>query len=119
VRKIEKDKKNNSPSPSSWNPDRWVVIEMAEFGVASSRKVLAGWTGGYLSGDSWRLSSQIVSEKEFADRWEFSGSSGSLYVCRKSLYGLSSLMAQVWVGWCEKSQTGQLVRLDERYQPTS
>ena len=46
-------------------PDSWVVLKItAETGVIY--KVLAGWSGGYLDGDSWRLNSgiNIVFERE-------------------------------------------------------
>ena len=36
-------------------PDAWVIIEVdGEF-----QKILAGWSGSYLYGDSWRMSSPI------------------------------------------------------------
>ena len=68
-------------------PDSWVVLKItAETGVIY--KVLAGWSGGYLDGDSWRLNSGISIVFEREDSVDFYGNSGSLYRCRKGSYGL-------------------------------
>ena len=68
-------------------PDSWVVLKITtETGVIY--KVLAGWSGGYLDGDSWRLNSGINIIFEREDSVDFYGNSGSLYHCRKGSYGL-------------------------------
>jgi len=41
-----------------YNPDNWVVIKMN--GDDPHYRVLAGWSGGYLDGDSWRMNSGIT-----------------------------------------------------------
>jgi hypothetical protein len=51
-------------------------------------KVLGGWSGGYLDGDSWRMNSGIVSVTEEDDYFLFHGYSGSVYKCHKESYGL-------------------------------
>ena len=69
------------------HPDSWVVLKITtETGVIY--KVLAGWTGGYLDGYSWRLNSGINIVFEREDQVDFYGNSGSLYVCKKGTYGL-------------------------------
>tara|TARA_B110000977_G_C10853271_1_gene406646 strand:- start:360 stop:725 length:366 start_codon:yes stop_codon:yes gene_type:complete len=80
-------------------PHNWVVIKITEETLNASNtayiegrayyKVLAGWSGGYLQGDSWRLNSGInlVFEHE-DDYYEFHGHSGSVYRCHKDTYGL-------------------------------
>ena len=67
-------------------------------------KVLAGWSGGYLYGDSWRLNSGIKDfkenpEKEYVD---FFGFSGSQYRCfipyegfRMSIQGVYSRLKEL------------------------
>ena len=81
-----------------YSPHRWVVLEVSN-GKETTRKVFAGWHGGYLDGDSWKLNSGNVKEEEFEDRWEFTGYSGSVYVCYKNAHGLSGYMAQVLSSW--------------------
>jgi hypothetical protein len=42
--------------------DNWVVIKMK--GDDTHYRVLAGWSGGYLDGDSWRMNSGITKVEE-------------------------------------------------------
>jgi hypothetical protein len=79
-------------------PDRWVVLEVNN-GKETINKVFAGWYGGYLDSDSWKLNSGNVAEEEFDDRWEFTGTSGSIYVCYKEKYGMNAYMGQILSGW--------------------
>jgi hypothetical protein len=65
-------------------PDNWVVVKVDE----DFYKVLAGWSGGYLDGDSWRLNSGISKVKDDGDYWLFIGASGSVYQCHKKGYGI-------------------------------
>ena len=83
---------------SEYKPDRWVVLEVNN-GKETTNKVFAGWYGGYLNGDEWKLNSGNVKEEEFNDRWEFTGYSGSVYICYKEAYGMSGYMGQVFSGW--------------------
>ena len=79
-------------------PDSWVVIKITEETLNASNtayiegrtyyKVLGGWSGGYLHGDSWRLNSGINLVFEHKDEIHFYGHSGSNYICHKSTYGL-------------------------------
>lgn len=85
----------------NYKPDRWIVLEVNN-GKEVTNKVFAGWYGGYLDGDEWKLNSGNVKEEEFEDRWEFTGYSGSVYTCYKSAYGMSGYMGQVLSSW--KSQ---------------
>jgi len=64
-------------------PDNWVVVKVGE-GIY---KVLAGWSGGYLDGDSWKLNSGISEVKDDGGHWLFIGESGSVYKCHKEGYG--------------------------------
>ena len=65
-------------------PDNWVVVKVDE----DFYKVLAGWSGGYLDGDCWRLNSGISEVKDDGDYWLFIGESGSVYQCHKKGYGV-------------------------------
>lgn len=68
-----------------YRPDRWVVLKLP-----AGYKVLAGWSGGYLDGDSWRLNSGITKVNQDGDLYFFSGYSGSIYQCYKDSYGFNS-----------------------------
>lgn len=68
----------------TYSPDNWVVLKIDnEF-----YKVLAGWSGSYLEGSSWRLNSGITSCSLDGDYYVFRGSSGSEYRCHRETYML-------------------------------
>lgn len=67
-------------------PDNWVVIKIT--GDDPHYRVLAGWSGGYATGDSWKLNSGIIKCKDNGQSFKFIGSSGSVYTCGKESYGL-------------------------------
>lgn len=79
---------------SYYSPDNWVIIKLN--GDDPHYKVLAGWSGGYTTGDSWRMNSGITEVIEEDDHWLFIGSSGSTYACHKDAYGLRMNNAYVW-----------------------
>ena len=98
----------------NYTPDRWVVVEVNN-GTEVTNKVFAGWYGGYLDGDSWKLNSGNVKEEEFDDRWEFTGHSGSVYVCRKGAYGMSGYMGQVLSSWTSQLPETASIKVLESY----
>jgi len=67
-----------------YTPDNWVILRIA-VEEKILYKILAGWSGGYLEGDHWRLNSGIerVEEEDDADYILFHGHSGSVYNCHK------------------------------------
>lgn len=74
-----------------YTPDNWVIVKITRDGSQESiYKVLAGWYGGYCSGDSWRLNSGITKIEQDENTYTFYGSSGSVYVCYKGAERLSS-----------------------------
>ena len=96
-------------------PDQWVVLEITTPKEAI-RKVLAGWRGGYLHGDSWRLNSGIVETKEFDDYWDFHGTSGSVYRCRKDGYGMTTYMAQIYNSFLASLSDDMTMTVLEEYK---
>ena len=79
---------------SKHTPDNWVVIKIN--GDDPHYRVLAGWSGGYTTGDSWKLNSGITEVDENGKSYSFKGSSGSVYTCGKDSYGLKMNNAYVW-----------------------
>jgi hypothetical protein len=85
------------PSEAGITPDSWVIIEVNHQGE-QFQKVLSGWSGGYLDGDSWRLSSPI---KEMninidSDKIVVYTSSGSCYNLHKENQGLRMSNGEIW-----------------------
>lgn len=69
-----------------YTPDNWVIFEI-ELEGKMERFVLAGWSGGYLDGDSWRRNSGIENVTEDENYYYFNGYSGSTYKCHKKGMG--------------------------------
>lgn len=87
---------------NEYNPDNWVVLKLNNEGE-TLYKVLAGWSGGYLDGDSWRMNSGITEVKADSDGYLFFyGSSGSCYQCHKDTYRLTMAIAGVYTQLKEK-----------------
>lgn len=77
-------------------PDRWMVVELKfseEMGGGTQTRVLAGWSGGYLDGDSWKLSSPVQKVHKTKDAIEFYNASGSVYVCKNTRHGMTVFSA--------------------------
>lgn len=99
---------------NEYTPDSWVVIRMTNKDEVIY-KVLAGWSGSYLYGDSWRLNSGITEARYdvASDVWKFIGSSGSVYRCNPEQYGLKVATYPVWQQMLKKYPT-QVEMLDNR-----
>jgi hypothetical protein len=81
---------------NSYTPDNWCVIRFNSIKHGIYYKLLAGWSGGYLSGDSWRMNSGITNVEEDQDAFRFRGTTGSWYKCYKGSYGLRMNNVGVW-----------------------
>lgn len=86
-------------------PDNWVILKIKN-DDETFYKVLAGWSGSYLYGDSWRMNSGIVSITEDSHSYHMQRTSGSVYRCGKNSYGVRMNIA------------GVLNQLQERYPDT-
>lgn len=76
-----------------YNPDKWVIV-----GMDNNYKVLGGWSGGYLDGGSWRLSSgllKIEEDPENSDYYLMHNHSGSIYKCHKNAEGVNIISASI------------------------
>ena len=78
------------------NPDRWVIIEMKTKEYGTIHKVLGSWSGGYLDGDSWRMSSGLEKVETEGDYYLMYNVSGSIYKCHKRMNGLTIVSSPVF-----------------------
>lgn len=94
-------------------PDSWVIIEILH-GAETFQKVLSGWSGSYLYGDSWRMSSPIkkMNIDINKDYITVETDSGSVYNLRKQYQGLRMSNSSVWNQLKEKF--GDMVRIVEQ-----
>jgi hypothetical protein len=70
---------------TEYKPGRWLVVKINS--KEPHYRVFATWGGGYLNGDEWKLNSGITKVSLIDDHYHFEGSSGSVYICRKTSYG--------------------------------
>jgi hypothetical protein len=77
-----------------YQPDNWVVIKIK--GDDPHYRILAGWSGGYTAGSSWKMNSGIVRVEEDEHYFNFYGASGSCYSCGKDSYCLRMNNAYIW-----------------------
>ena len=98
-----------------YSPDNWVILKLKAGKLDSGiYKVLGGWSGGYLDGDSWRMNSGITEVKEDENYYYFYGYSGSCYRCGKQSYGLRMNNAGVYNSLKEKEGfENQVTLMDE------
>lgn len=70
-------------------PDAWVIIEV-KTPAGQFQKILAGWSGSYLYGNHWRMSSPMkeLNIKDNQDFFTVETDSGSCYTLWKSRQGL-------------------------------
>jgi hypothetical protein len=78
-----------------YTPDSWVMLKITH-DAGFIYKILAGWRGGYLDGDYWKLNSGVVRVEETDNHYLFHGSSGSVYRCNKDRYRLSGLTSGIF-----------------------
>jgi len=93
-------------------PDRWVLLKFLDEEKGTTiYKVLAGWVGSYLQGQSWKLNSGVTKIEEDGQCYLFHGYSGSVYRCHKASYGLSMYTAGILESFYKELE-GQPVKLE-------
>ena len=75
-------------------PDAWVIVEIS----GKIQKILSGWAGSYLYGDSWRMSSPIKQLDIDIDKDYITATtdSGSVYKLFKKYQGLRMSNAGIY-----------------------
>ena len=79
---------------TEYTPDSWVIVKIEAGQHGTVYKVLAGWSGSYLYGDSWKLSSGIVTFVDTGSYYESLQDSGSVYMLYKPNERINIIMAQ-------------------------
>jgi hypothetical protein len=97
---------------SEYNPDKWVIIKIKE---SDNYKVLGSWSGGYLDGDSWRLSSGIVKIEEKGDYFLIRNHSGSTYKCHKKMAGMNVIASSVFSSIEDKAEIVDISKIFDKF----
>ena len=87
---------------STYTPDSWVIVKIQSEKYETIYKVLAGWSGSYLYGASWKLSSGIVTFEDKGLYYESLQDSGSTYILYKSSERTSAIMASTFASFEEQ-----------------
>ena len=87
---------------STYTPDSWVIVKIQSKTYGTLYKVLAGWSGSYLYGASWKLSSGIVTFEDNGKYYESLQDSGSTYILYKSSERMSAIMASTFASFEEQ-----------------
>ncbi len=66
-----------------YEPDNWVIVAIEQDDGTTFHKVLGGWSGGYLDGNTWRMNSGIDRVTTNEGHYQVHGYSGSVYKLRK------------------------------------
>jgi len=77
-------------------PDSWVIVKIKRVDVKPVYRILAGWYGGYINADSWRLSSGVSKVKDFGKYYRIENYSGSIYDCFKDDNKLTVLTESIF-----------------------
>ena len=85
-----------------YTPDSWVIVKIQSEKYGTIYKVLAGWSGSYLYGASWKLSSGIVTFEDKGEHYESLQDSGSTYMLYKSSERMSAIMASTFASFEEQ-----------------
>lgn len=80
-------------------PNAWVIIKIQQPEAEPIYKVLAGWYGGYLDGDEWRMNSGITKIEDGGEYWDIHGYSGSVYRCYKNIERFTGFMYDVFASY--------------------
>lgn len=85
------------PAEEGITPDAWVIVEIKDNDTVYS-KVLSGWSGSYLYGDSWRMSSRIqeINIQVNQDFYTVTTESSSTYRLYKARQGLRMSNAGIY-----------------------
>lgn len=102
---------------TTYIPDAWVVLQITNPETNETiDKVFAGWRGGYITGDSWKLNSGNKQVIEYPEYFEFHGYSGSVYKCIKSRHGMTGYMGSLLAYW---EQHNKHIKILEGYDVRS
>jgi len=88
-----------------YTPDNWIILRINS-GSEIIYKILAGWSGSYLYGSSWKLNSGVTRYEEGGDYILFHSYSGSVYRCHKNQEQLrlnaSYVYNEIKTAWAER-----------------
>lgn len=83
---------------NEYTPDYWILLKVSPNNNKEPfYRILASWSGGYLYGDSWKLSSGVETFESSPDGEQFISeqTSGSVYILNRRRECISVLISSV------------------------
>lgn len=97
---------------SEYTPDVWVVIKVTPSDGPAIYRVLAGWYGGYLNGDSWKINSGITEFTEDDKTISFGGYTGSVYRCHKGSERFSGMTGSIFEHYSKELEAANMGKME-------
>lgn len=95
---------------SEYLPNKWAILSFDMDDGTKLYKIVASWYGGYLEGDSWKISSGITGVIVEEDHFVVNNHSGSVYKFGKECHGMSAYTASVVSTYLTKMNEGATAR---------
>lgn len=90
---------------AEYNPDSWYIIKISDLKNNSHHyRILCSWSGSYLWGSSWKISSGIESVEDCGDHFVMPQTSGSVYRIYKTQQRMSGQMSSILSFYSERSE---------------
>ncbi len=100
-------------------PDVWARIRITNADGKQHDRILAGWTGSFTSGASWKINSGITKVTRSGNFWIVEGFTGSIYRCYVESEGLnlytSSVLAYQQENMKAVGATIEVVKMEDEY----
>lgn len=102
----------NETNIDGYRPDSWSVLEI-KTEDQTIHKIIVGFVGGYLYGDSWRINSGIVSIEETDKLYIVHGVSKSVYLLSKHCEGVRGYAAIIAASLLTPSEGVKVVQMKD------
>lgn len=83
---------DSNKEPVTWQPTNWVLLEQTNSIGDKVQRLLTSIQSRYSSGEGWRLSNAIKTDKVTADRVIFRTYDNEIFGCRLKDQGFTELM---------------------------
>ena len=94
---------------AEYTPDSWTIIKLTNESTNKTHyRVLCSWSGSYLWGSSWKISSGVESVEDLGDFYRMPQTSGSVYLLYKTQERMSGQMSNILAYYQEQENESGL-----------
>lgn len=89
---------------NEYTPDYWILLKVSPNGKEPFYRILASWSGSYVWGDSWKLSSGVETFETSPDGKQFISeqASGSVYILNRRREQSSTMIFSIYNSFVEQ-----------------